>query len=91
MQPSTRLVLLPAPTGGVGYLWCFRRFHRMITTTLAVLALAGGIGSGAIPSAPNWQTDYAQAMKAASAEGKPKQMGFVPSMGRAAPGGSTRG
>jgi hypothetical protein len=43
----------------------------MITTTLAVLALAGGIGSGAIPSAPNWQTDYAQAMTRASAEGKP--------------------
>jgi len=43
----------------------------MITTTLAVLALAGGIGSGAIPSAPNWQTDYAQAMTRSSAEGKP--------------------
>jgi hypothetical protein len=43
----------------------------MITTTLAVLALAGGIGSGVIPSTPNWQTDYAQAMNRASAEGKP--------------------
>ena len=43
----------------------------MITTTLAVLALAGGICSGAIPSAPNWQTDYAQALTRASAEGKP--------------------
>jgi hypothetical protein len=43
----------------------------MITTTLAVLALAGGIGSGVIPSTPNWHTDYAQAMTRSSAEGKP--------------------
>ena len=43
----------------------------MFTTTLAVLALAGGIGSGALPSTPSWQTDYAQAMTRASAERKP--------------------
>ncbi len=43
----------------------------MITTTLAVLALAGGIGSGVIPSTPNLQTDYAQAMIRASEERKP--------------------
>src|SRR5262245_37897723 len=43
----------------------------MITTTLAVLALAGGIGSGVLPSTPSWQTDYAQAMTRASAERKP--------------------
>jgi hypothetical protein len=43
----------------------------MITTTLAVFALAGGIGSGVIPSTPNLQTDYAQAMNRASEERKP--------------------
>jgi hypothetical protein len=43
----------------------------MFTTTLAAIALAGGISSGAIPSAPNWHTDYAQAMSRSSAEGKP--------------------
>src|SRR5262245_17439301 len=43
----------------------------MITTTLAVLALAGGISSGVLPSTPSWQTDYAQAMNRASAERKP--------------------
>jgi hypothetical protein len=43
----------------------------MITTTLAVLALAGGLSSGNIPSGPSWQTDYAQAMTRASAERKP--------------------
>jgi len=43
----------------------------MITTTLAVLALAGGLGSGVIPSTPSWQTDYAQAMTRASEERKP--------------------
>jgi len=43
----------------------------MITTTLAVLALAGGLGSGVIPSTPSWHTDYAQAMNRSSAEGKP--------------------
>jgi hypothetical protein len=43
----------------------------MITTTLAVLALAGGIGSGVLPSTPSWQTDYAQAMARASEERKP--------------------
>jgi hypothetical protein len=43
----------------------------MITTTLAVLALAGGLSSGNIPSSPSWQTDYAQAMTRASAERKP--------------------
>jgi len=43
----------------------------MFTTTLAVIALAGGIGSGVIPSTPNWHTDYAQAMIRSSAEGKP--------------------
>jgi hypothetical protein len=43
----------------------------MFTTTLAALALAGGLGSGVIPSTPNWHTDYAQAMTRSSAEGKP--------------------
>ena len=43
----------------------------MFTTTLAAIALAGGISSGVIPSAPNWHTDYAQAMSRSSAEGKP--------------------
>jgi len=43
----------------------------MFTTTLAAIALAGGISSGAIPSAPNWHTDYAQALSRSSAEGKP--------------------
>jgi hypothetical protein len=43
----------------------------MFTTTLAVIALAGGIGSGVIPSTPNWHTDYAQALTRSSAEGKP--------------------
>ena len=43
----------------------------MITTTLAVLALAGGLNSETIPSTPSWQTDYAQAMTRASEERKP--------------------
>jgi len=43
----------------------------MFTTTLAMIALAGGIGSGVIPSTPNWHTDYAQALTRSSAEGKP--------------------
>jgi hypothetical protein len=43
----------------------------MFTTTLAAIALAGGISSGVIPSTPNWHTDYAQAMSRSSAEGKP--------------------
>jgi hypothetical protein len=43
----------------------------MFTTTLAALALAGGISSSVIPSTPNWHTDYAQAMSLSSAEGKP--------------------
>jgi hypothetical protein len=43
----------------------------MFTTTLAALALAGGIGSSVIPSTPNWHTDYAQALSRSSAEGKP--------------------
>ncbi len=42
----------------------------MVTTTLAVLALAGALGTGASPS-PSWQTDYSQAISLASAEGKP--------------------
>lgn len=43
----------------------------MFTTTLAVIALAGGNSSGVIPSTPNWHTDYAQALSRSSAEGKP--------------------
>jgi hypothetical protein len=43
----------------------------MFTTTLAAIALAGGISSGVIPSTPNWHTDYAQALSRSSAEGKP--------------------
>ena len=43
----------------------------MFTTTLAAIALAGGLSSGVIPSTPNWHTDYAQAMARSSAEGKP--------------------
>jgi len=43
----------------------------MFTTTLAAIALAGGISSGVIPSTPSWHTDYAQAMSRSSAEGKP--------------------
>jgi len=43
----------------------------MLTTTLAVLALAGGLGSGVIPSTPSWQTDYAQALTRASEARKP--------------------
>jgi len=43
----------------------------MTTTTLALLALAGGLSSGTIPSGPSWQTDYAQALTRASAERKP--------------------
>src|SRR5688572_16202772 len=46
-------------------------YYKMFTTTLAALALAGGIGSGVIPSTPNWHTDYAQALTRSSAEGKP--------------------
>jgi hypothetical protein len=42
----------------------------MITTTLAVLALAGALNTGASPS-PGWQMDYAHAMSIASAERKP--------------------
>jgi hypothetical protein len=42
----------------------------MITTTLAVLALAGGLSTGNIPS-PSWHKDYAQAMAVASSELKP--------------------
>ena len=43
----------------------------MITTTLAVLALAGGLGSETLPSIPSWDTDYARAMTRASGERKP--------------------
>ena len=43
----------------------------MFTTTLAAIALAGGISSGVIPSTPNWHTDYAQALTRSSAVGKP--------------------
>lgn len=42
----------------------------MISTTLAVVALAGALGAGASP-APGWQTDYARAMTLASSEHKP--------------------
>ncbi|MBA4188051.1 MAG: hypothetical protein C0467_08530 [Planctomycetaceae bacterium] len=42
----------------------------MVTTTLAVVALAGALGGGASPS-PSWQSDYAQAMATASAQQKP--------------------
>ena len=44
----------------------------MITTTLAVLALAGGVSAGAgnAPS-PNWQQDYAKALTVASSQRKP--------------------
>ncbi|MCE9563729.1 MAG: thioredoxin family protein [Planctomycetes bacterium] len=42
----------------------------MVTTTLAAVALAGALSVGAKPS-PSWQTDYAHAMSAASAERKP--------------------
>jgi hypothetical protein len=42
----------------------------MITTTLAVLALAGGLSAGNAPS-PAWQKDYAQALTVASSELKP--------------------
>ena len=42
----------------------------MITTTLAVVALAGALGAGASPS-PGWQSDYAKAISVASAERKP--------------------
>jgi hypothetical protein len=42
----------------------------MITTTLAVLALAGSLTTGASPS-PGWQPDYAQALTAASEQRKP--------------------
>ena len=55
----------------------------MITTTLAVIALAGGLSAGNIPS-PNWQKDYAQALAVASSEGKPVAV-FI-SQGNATPG-----
>ncbi len=42
----------------------------MVTTTLAVVALAGALGTGASPS-PSWQTDYAHAMADAAAKQKP--------------------
>jgi hypothetical protein len=42
----------------------------MVTTTLAVVALAGALSTGASPT-PSWQTDYSQAMASASAEQKP--------------------
>lgn len=42
----------------------------MVTTTLAVVALAGALGTGASPS-PSWQTDYAHAMADAAAQQKP--------------------
>lgn len=42
----------------------------MITTTLAVIALAGGLGAGNVPS-PNWQKDYSKALAVASSESKP--------------------
>jgi len=42
----------------------------VVTTTLAVVALAGALGMGSSPS-PSWQPDYAQAMATASAEQKP--------------------
>jgi hypothetical protein len=44
----------------------------MVTTTLAVLALAGGLSAGNAPSpSPSWQKDYAQALAVASSELKP--------------------
>jgi hypothetical protein len=43
----------------------------MITTTLAVIALASGLDLSVSPSTPSWQKDYAQAMSRASAERKP--------------------
>ena len=55
----------------------------MITTTLAVLALAGGLSAGSIPT-PNWQKDYAQALAVASSEGKPVAV-FI-SQGNTTPG-----
>jgi hypothetical protein len=42
----------------------------MITTTLAVLALAGSLTTGASPS-PGWQPDYTQALTVASEQRKP--------------------
>lgn len=42
----------------------------MLTTTLAVVALAGALSAGSSPS-PSWQSDYSQAMATASAERKP--------------------
>jgi hypothetical protein len=55
----------------------------MITTTLAVLALAGGLSTGNVPS-PSWHKDYAQAMALASSEHKPMVV-FI-SHGTATPG-----
>jgi hypothetical protein len=55
----------------------------MITTTLAVLALAGGLSTGNIPS-PSWHKDYAQAMAVASSELKP--MAVFISHGASMPG-----
>ena len=55
----------------------------MITTTLAVLALAGGLSTGNIPS-PSWHKDYAQAMAVASTELKP--MAVFISHGASMPG-----
>jgi hypothetical protein len=43
----------------------------MITTTLAVLALASGLDLSVLPTNPSWQKDYAQAMVRATVEGKP--------------------
>src|SRR5262245_12684887 len=40
----------------------------MITTTLAVVALAGALNASPMTG---WRTDYAQAMSVASTEGKP--------------------
>lgn len=43
----------------------------MISTTLAVLALAGSFSPGANTALPGWQTDYAAAKAAAATQHKP--------------------
>src|SRR5262249_46360955 len=48
----------------------FRRSNRMLTATLAVVALAGALSTGATPS-PSLQTNYTEALSLASTGHKP--------------------
>jgi hypothetical protein len=43
----------------------------MLTTTLTIVALLGGVSPGANGTLPTWQTDYAQARTTASTDNEP--------------------